>query len=235
MKNKSTPPENPFLNLIINILLPVLLLNKASHYLDPRLTLALALCFPLGYGLQDYIRRGHKNYVSLIGVFNVCLTGSLVLMNLKGIWFAFKEATLPLILGGLVFGSAWTANPAARMLFCNPQILDMDKISERLAQFGREVDFLKLLQRTTLWLSLSFAISSICNFLLALRIFTDIDAKLEASAQSQMLNEQIAHMTWMGFLIVALPLMVFSGILVYAFLKGLSRLTEIPVNDLLKT
>ncbi|NJM10441.1 MAG: hypothetical protein HC883_06225 [Bdellovibrionaceae bacterium] len=209
--------ENPLLNIVINILLPVIILNKGSHYVDARWTLFAALCLPLGYGIHDYYRRGHKNYVSLLGLVNILLTGGLAMMSLKGIWFAFKEASLPLLLGLLVLGSAWTKNPAARLMFCNPQVLNMTEIENRLAQFLREADFLALLKRTTLWLSVSFFISSILNFVLAWSIFKDIDPALESSARDQILNEQIAQMTWMGFAVIALPLMVFSAFLIYFF------------------
>jgi hypothetical protein len=157
-----------------------------------------------------------------------------VLLNLRGGWFAFKEAVLPIILGLIVLGSAWTEQPAARLLFCNPQVLDMVVIEDKLKAFSRQSEFLSLLKRTTMWFSLSFFISASCNFVLALHIFKDIDPSLAASAQDQALNEQIARMTWMGFATIALPLMIFSGILVYAFLRQLSRLTEIPLNSLVK-
>lgn len=233
---KANPPnENAFLNLIVNILLPVMVLNKGSHYLGPRQALIVALLFPLIYGVQDYIRRGHKNYVSLIGIFNILLTGGLALMSLHGKWFAFKEAVLPSLLGVLVLGSAWTKTPAARLLFCNPQVLDMDLINARLREFGRESLFEALLRRTSLWLSGSFFISAVCNFVLGLRIFADIDPSLETAAQDQILNEQIAQMTWMGFAVIALPLMVFSGTLIYLFIKRISEMTETPMNNLMKT
>lgn len=231
----AAPQENPLMNLVINIFLPVIILNKGAKYLDPRWTLLLALLLPLGYGLHDYLRRGHKNYVSLLGLLNILLTGGLALMSLKGIWFAVKEASLPLFLGILVLGSQWTKNPAARMMFCNPQVLNMDLINERLAALAREMDFQNLLKRTTVWLSLSFFISSALNFVLAWDIFRDIDPTLEAAARDQILNEQIARMTWMGFAVIALPLMVFSAILVYSFLRRLSKMIEIPINSLLKT
>ncbi len=233
-ETKNPPAENPFANLVINILLPVIILNKGAKYLDPRWTLVLALALPLGYGLHDYFRRGHKNYVSLLGVVNILLTGSLALMSLKGIWFAVKEASLPLLLGILVLGSAWTKNPAARMMFCNPQILNMDLIKERLAMMLKEGDFERLLKRTTLWLSISFFISSILNFVLAYDIFKDIDPELATGLKEQMLNEQIARMTWMGYAVIALPLMIFSGTLIYLFLKRVAALTELPIPALLK-
>lgn len=226
--------ENPFLNLAVNILLPVIILNKGSHYLDARWTLALALSLPLTYGIQDYIRRGHKNYVSLLGLVNILLTGGLALMSLKGIWFAFKEASLPLLLGILVLGSAWTSNPAAKMMFCNPQVMDMVLLDEKIKALNREQDFLKLLKKTTLWLSVSFFISSLLNFVLAYSIFKDIDPELAGPARDQILNEQIAQMTWMGFAVIALPLMIFSAALIYMFLKRISAMTELPINSLIK-
>lgn len=227
--------ENPLLNIVINILLPVIILNKGGKYFDAKLVLLAALCLPLGYGIQDYVRRGHKNYVSLLGLVNILLTGGLALMSLTGIWFAVKEASLPALLGLMVLASAWTRNPAARLMFCNPQVLNMREIEERLAQFLREKEFISLLKRTTLWLSVSFFISSAMNFALAWWIFADIDPTLSGEQHSQVLNAQIAQMTWMGFAVIALPLMVFSAFLIYFFLKRVSALTELPINALIKS
>ena len=229
------PPETPLLNLAINILLPVLILNKGGHYMNPRYALLLALCLPLGYGVQDYLRRRHKNYISLIGIVNICLTGGLAVMGLHGIWFAVKDASLPLVLGLLTFGSAWTETPAARLMFCNPQVLNLAAVDERLKARGNESAFAALLKQATLWLSLSFFISSVLNFFLAMRIFLDIDASLPSEAQDRILNAQIAKMTWTGFGVIALPLMVFSGILIYAFLKKLSKLTDLPIDQIMKS
>lgn len=228
------PSENPFANLVVNILLPVVILNKGGKYLDPRWTLLLALALPLGYGMYDYVAKGRKNYVSLVGILNILLTGSLALLSLQGIWFAVKEAMLPFVLGVLVLGSAWTGNPAAKMMFCNPQILNMELIYERLATMLKEGDFDRLLRRTTLWLSVSFFISSVLNFVLAYSIFVDIDPSLASLVREQTLNDQIARMTWMGYVVIALPLMVFSGALIYFFLRRVAGLTELPINALLK-
>ncbi|HMN67471.1 MAG TPA: VC0807 family protein [Bdellovibrionales bacterium] len=226
--------DNPLLNLIVNIFLPVMVLNKGNAYLDPRLTLLIALALPLGYGIWDYASKGHKNYVSLLGLVNILLTGGLALLSLGGIWFAVKEASLPFLLGLMVLGSAWTKNPAARFMFCNPQILKMELIETRLSSLAQQADFARLLKKTTLWLSVSFFISSLLNFVLAVAIFTHIDTALEAAAREQALNEQIARMTWMGFAVIAFPLMFFSGTLVYFFLKRLSRMTGENITGLLR-
>lgn len=232
---QTPPPENPLLSLLINILLPVMVLNKGAHYLSPKYTLAIAICFPLIYGAQDYIRRRHKNYVSLMGLFNILLTGGFAMLNLTGIWFAFKDASLPAVLGILVLGSAFTKNPAARMMFCNPNILKMDLVDQELVKHGKQIEFNTLLRRTTLWLSVSFFISAVANFILAREIFQNIDPSLDQDAQLKILNEQLAHMTWMGYVVIALPLMVFSGILIYRFLRRLSKMTELPIDSMMNT
>lgn len=229
------PPENPLLNILINIILPVFVLNKLGKHLDPKLTLIVALAFPLVYGVQDYIRRHHKNYVSLLGVINILMTGGLALMALEGHWFAVKEAALPFVLGLFVLGSRWSKNPAARLIFCNPQVLNMELIGQKLDEHRRAEDFQSLLERTTLWLSLSFFVSAALNFFIALRVFVAIDPALDMAVREQVLNEQIARMTWMGFAVIALPLMFFSAALVFLFLKRLSVMTEMPVNSLLKS
>jgi hypothetical protein len=232
---KKSSPENPLLNLAINILLPVMVLNKGSKFLGPKGALLLALAFPLLYGAYDYLKRNHKNYVSLIGLINIALTGGLALMSLRGGWFAAKEALLPAVLGLMVLGSLWSNNPAAKMLFYNPQILNVAVIEAQLLALNGVKLFESLLRRTTLWLSLSFFISASLNFILAVQIFADIDLQLSPEAQEQILNEQIAHMTWMGFVVIALPLMVFSGVLVYFFLRSLSKLTKVPIQELINS
>ena len=189
-------PSHTFINLAVNIVLPVWVLNKGGQFLDARTTLLVALCFPLIYGIQDYWRHRHKNYVSILGLANILLTGGLAMLNITGFWFAVKEAVLPTSLGLLVLGSAWTESPAAALLFCNPQVLNMTAIEERLTALDKWPFFKALLRQTTILLSLSFFASAGGNFALGYHIFQEMDPSLSEAAQTQLLNEQIARMTW---------------------------------------
>lgn len=229
------PAENPLLSLLINIVLPVLILNKGTPLLGAQAALAVALSLPLIYGAQDFIRRRHRNYVSLLGLFNIALTGGLALFQLTGLWFCLKEALLPFSLGVLVFFSAFGTSPAARLLFYNPHVMNTREIEVALDQRGLQENFRQLLKKATLWLSLSFFLSSAGNFLLALKIFVGIDGSLPAPEQASILNQQIAQMTWMAMLVIAGPLMVFSGLLITWFLRRLSALTELTTDQILKT
>ena len=227
--------ENPLLSLVVNIALPVLILNKAAKYLGTHGTLwglLLALSFPLAYGIRDYFFNHNKNYVSLLGVVNACLTGSLALFQLEGRWFALKDATLPYCLGAYVLISSFTDQPFARVFFLNPQILKVDVLQSALERKGTVADFNQLLRRGSRFFSMSFFISGTINFFLALRVFTHIDPSLSVADRSQVLNEQIAHMTWLSLGMIALPLVCFTGLFLYWFFRRLSGLTGLKIDEL---
>ena len=75
-----------WLNLIIDIVLPVVILNKLSPYLGeqgPLYALLLAVSLPLFHGIFDFIKERKINWLSLLGLFNVLLTGVFALMKLE--------------------------------------------------------------------------------------------------------------------------------------------------------
>ena len=87
----STPPpkqENLLVNLVCNLVLPALILSKLSspERLGPVYGLVVALVFPLGYGLWDFIQRRQANFISIIGFVSVLLTGGLGLLSIGGVW-----------------------------------------------------------------------------------------------------------------------------------------------------
>jgi len=227
--------ENPFLSLIVNILIPVMILHKGAHYLGANgalWALLLALSFPLVYGIRDYIRTKTKNYVSIIGVVNACLTGGLALYQFEGSWFAFKDASLPYCLGLYVLISSFTDKPFAKAFFMNPQILKLDVLQKSLDEKDKNAEFDQLLRNGTRFFSLSFFISGTINFFLALRIFEKIDPHLSPDQHGQILNQQIAHMTWMSMMIITIPLICFTTLFLLWFFRKLTGLTGLKMDDL---
>lgn len=234
---KATKPDNPLLNLAFNIILPVIILQQLGKRLGENgalVALGFALAIPLAYGIWDYLKRGHKNYISLLGLVNVGITGGFALLKLEGLWFAVKEAAFPAILGIGVAASSFSKRPFIQMMICNDQIMHLDQILAAIAAKGRESDFAHLCKRATLWLAGSFGISSALNLVLAMVIFTPISLDLPDSERAQILNEQIARMTGWGYVAIALPLMIFTGVVIYFFLKRLSQLTELNFDALMR-
>lgn len=242
--NQSTPaantnkpvhakPENPWLNILFNIVIPILILNKGSKIIGSVPGLVLALAFPLCYGIYDYVVRKKTNAISILGLLNVLVTGSLAIFKIQGIWFAVKEAAFPLLVGAFVFGSAFTKSPFISTLFMNPQFINVANLNAALAARNTESAFRQLLKKATMWVSLSFVFSAILNFVLAARIFQPIDTQLSSEAQSVILNEQIASMTSWSMLVIVVPSMIFL-IAIFVFVsRGVQRLTGLTENELL--
>lgn len=234
MNQKTNPPkENGLLNLIFNIVLPVLILNKLSKLIGSLYALILALAFPLSYGAYDLVKRKKVNAFSALGLLNVAFTGGLALLGLNGFWFAVKEAAFPSLVGLFVLGSAFTKRPFIETLFLNPSIMKVDLLEQRLQENGKQKEFHEHLQKATKWLSLSFAFSAVLNFVLARAIFTNIDSSLPQEAQSQILNEQIAKMTTWSMGIIMVPSIVFLMIIFWYLMRGVKSYSGLTTNDLI--
>lgn len=231
--NKALKPENPLLNILFNIIIPILILNKGSKIIGSVPGLIVALAFPLSYGIYDYVKRRKTNAISILGLVNVLVTGSLAIFNIHGFWFAVKEAAFPLLVGLFVFGSAFTKNPFIATLFLNPQLVNVDLLKEKLAERNNESAFSALLKKATMWISLSFVFSATCNFLLALRIFGPIDSALSSEAQSVILNEQIATMTTWAMGVIVVPSMIFLIGIFLLLSRGMQKLSGLTEDQLL--
>lgn len=226
------------MNLLFDIVLPVMILNKLSPYLGEGgafYALILAISLPLGHGLFDYIKTREVNWLSLLGLMNVLFTGSFALMKLEGFWFALKEATFPTLIGIFVFFSSFTKKPLFAFFLNQPQVFSLDKIQERLLEMNNILNYDKLIKRCTLLFSGTFFVSAILNFTLALSIFKKIPHDISENQKAEMLNSQIADMTWMGYVVIALPLMVITTSLFFYCLRSLSKLTRLSLNELMHT
>lgn len=226
--------ENAFLNLVFNIVIPIAILNKGTEPLGPLKALLVALAFPIFYGIYDLLRRKKVNAFSIVGLLNVSLTGGLALSGLGGTWFAIKEAVFPLVIGLFVAGSGFTKRPLIQTLVVNPQSMKWDLIESRLQELGREDEFLTLLRRSTWLLAGSFLVSAILNFVLAQRVFLPIDPTLPDLEHAKVLNEQIAQMTGLSFMVIMVPSMVMLiGIMTYLF-RGMTKTTGLSLQDMMK-
>ncbi len=226
--------ESGMANLIFNIFLPIFILNKLSDRLGPLNALILALVFPLGYGIYDLIQRKKTNFFSILGLLNVLLTGGLALFNLSGFWFAVKEAAFPSLVGAFVFGSAFTKRPFIETLFLNPNLMKVDLLESRLEERGHRSEFHQHMRTATMLLALSFAFSAILNFVLAQRIFTDIDITLAEEAQSLARNKQIADMTFWSMIVIMGPSILFLLGIFWYLMKGIQKYAGLSTSEVIR-
>ena len=227
--------QNSFSHILFSILLPVLILNKGHKFgLDAKLSVVLALSFPLFLTAKSLIKTKSVDFISLLGMLNVLISGTLTLLTLGGIWFAVKEAAFPLLIGCFVLGSSFSDSPFFETLFLNPTAFHTDKVDERLNTETKKDDFLKLMQHLTRLLSVSFLISSVLNFFLAVKIFEPLAETLTESAKQELLNEQLSHMTLYSMFVILIPSVIFLGALMYYAFKRIHDLTGLTSEELLK-
>ena len=227
--------ENPFLNLGFNIVIPVLLLNKGQDWtsLSPVFILLISLAFPFCYGLKDFILIKKINYISIIGLLNTALTGGFALLKLEGVYFAIKEGGVPLFLALVLIFSVILKKPIMEWMIFKSSLFNETKIKQQLKLKNNHLGFKKLMNQSTLFLSASLVLSAIMNFIVALYVFLDIDPSLTKQAQANILNKQVADMTWMGYVFIALPLSVVTVVIMFWIFKKLKFLTDLSLDEII--
>jgi hypothetical protein len=221
--------ENLLLSLACNIAIPTVVLMKFSTEtrLGPVWGLIVALLFPLGYGLYDFVVRQKTNVFSIVGITSVLLTGGLGLMKFDGIWFAVKEAAIPLIFGSAVLISMRTKRPLVRELLWNPQVIDIERVDALLAERGQRAAFERLLDRASIGIALSFLLSAVLNFGLARYLLTSPTGTAE-------FNAQLGRMNLLSWPVIVLPSMAVMMIVFWRLMTGLTRITGLELDDIFR-
>jgi len=217
--------ENIFLNLVLNIALPSLVLSKLStpDRLGPQVALVVALLFPLGYGVWDYVQRRKINFVSGLGFVSTLLTGGFGLAKLDGIWFAVKEASVPAVIGLGVLLSMKSKRSLIREFLYNDQVIDIPKVDAALTERGRHADFERLLVQAGWLVTASFLVSAVLNFVLARWLLT-------APAGTAEFNVQLGKMQWMSWPVIVVPSMGMMMFALWRLLGGIKRLTGLELD-----
>jgi hypothetical protein len=222
--------ENPFISLLLSLIIPILILKKASapEVLGPLMAMGVALLFPLLNGLYEMKRAKKFGLVPILGVANVLLTGGIVLIGAGGIWFAVKEALIPSLIALALYVSHRLGKPLVKTMFFNDQLIQVQKVDEALAASGKQDIFEQELSRATYLIVISFVISAILNFGFAYYMVTGVPGSAE-------FNDQIANMQGVSFVAI---LVCCSSLMLYAMYRlgqQLRTLTGLSWEDILKS
>lgn len=227
-------PESSLSNIIFNIVLPTIILNKGHKVgLDARYSVLLAFSFPFFFSLKSWFKYKKLNFISLLGLLNVTVSGTLTILALGGLWFAVKEAAFPLLIGMFVLASSWTKGPFFESLFMNPNAFDQNKINQFLNTDEKRNDFHKLMVHATRFLSISFLMSATLNYFLALKIFTPLPESLTEIQKQELLNEQLSHMNLYALGVIMVPSIIFLAGLLYYVFHRIHKITGLKTDDLL--
>lgn len=214
-------------NILFNVVIPSLILTKLSkpEYLGQLNALIIALLFPFCYGTYELIKNKKWNFISILGLVSILLTGGLTLLKLEGIWFAVKEAIIPAIIGFAVLALYRTRYSIFKVLLFNPKIFKTDLIKSNLAAESKEEHFEKLLFLSNILFASSFLLSAVLNFVLAVVI-------LKSPTGSVEFNEELGRMAALSYPVIMVPCMIVTLLTFWYLLSGIKKLTGLTMEDI---
>ena len=235
--------ENLFVNLIFNLGLPILILRKGDDWfgeilgawmsLSPESTevssclLALAVFFPVSYGIYDFRNRKKYNFMSILGAISALLTGGIGLIPGGTVhMFAIKEAALPGALAILTLLTLKTQKPLVKIFLYNPDFFQVDKIEKLLEAQGTKKSFNRLLVICTWLLAGTFVFSTVVNYLLARLIVVT-----EPFSDKNAFNDEIGTMMTWSFPVISLPCMVATAYAFWLLTRGIKKMTGLNLEE----
>lgn len=224
---KQEQKENLLVNLLFNIIIPVLILSKLSKddYLGPFWALLIALMFPISYGAFDFIKRKKTNAISILGFVSVLLSGVIGLFEFPSEWIAVKEAAVPLVIGICVLISTKTKYPLVRTFIYNEKILDVQRIDSILIENGNKKNLDQMLNLSSIFLACSFFISSVLNFTLAKIL-------IKSPTGTPEFNEEFGKMTALSYPVIALPCTIIMMFILWYVIRSIKKYTNLSMDDL---
>ena len=219
--------ENPLINIGCNIALPAIILSKFSDdgSLGQTWALIVALAFPLGYGLWDWLRIKKLNIFSALGLISTLMTGGIGLFALSRNWMIAKETGIPFILGTVVLLAQWRGKSLISVLFS--QIIDLDKIDSLYREKGAQDIWKKQLTNFSYMMGGTFFISAALNFFLAILI-------LKGEPGSVEFNKSLGKMTALSYPVIALPMMAITVFIFWKLFRNINQTTSLKIEELLK-
>ena len=227
-RNTPVHKPRPLIDMLLGIVIPSIILMKFSGNDDLGASgaLIIALAFPIGWGLYELIRFRKTNFIALLGLVSVLLTGGIGLLQLDTQWLAVKEAAIPALIGIAVLVSTQTRYPLIKTLLYNPKVLNTDKIGKKLDEQSHTDVFDASLLKATYFLSGTFFFSAVMNYLLATWIVT-------SPAGSAAFNEELGQMTLLSYPMIAIPSMVMMIAIFYYLWRCIHGLTGYALEEML--
>jgi len=218
----------PWVDLLVSIIIPSVILIKFSGdgHLGSINALLIGLAFPLCWGLFELIRYHKKNFIAVLGLVSVGLTGSIGLLEMDAQWLAVKEAAIPAIIGMAVLISTKTRYPLIRTLLYNPNLVDVNKIQTALESNNQVNEFDKRLLNATYFFSATFLFSSIMNYVLARWIVT-------SPSGTQAFNEELGRMTLLSYPMIAIPSALMMMCIFYYLWRTIRRSTGLTLEEVM--
>jgi len=225
---KNQKQDNPLFSILINVVIPVTILSLLSKekYLGPVWALVVGLAFPIGFGLKTLILSRKADFMSIIGIISVTLTGVFGILELPAQYVAIKEAAIPLIFGIVIVASLKTPFPLIRKILMTESLFDVDRLTSALKEKGNEAVFEKRLVGLTWGFAGAMFLSAVLNYALA-------EIVLKSEPGTEAYTAELGKMTGLSHIVVLIPVMIVMFFVMNKLFNTLTELTGCKLDDLL--
>lgn len=236
------------LNVLLSVLAPVLVLDHCSAdgpgVLELGTTRAMiaALSLPLGCGVWMFLERRKIDPMTLFGLMGTILTGVVTIYANTGEgtairpdtpwWYAAKEALIAVLLGGAMLVTAHRRDSMLRLFIYSDSLFDIPRIEKAVQDHQQLQNYRRLLWRASAYTATSLFCSAIANFGLALYFLLPVLSQ-PTERQTLEYNYAVSNMTWWGYLVIGLPLMLTLILVMRYLLRRLSSLSGLPREDIM--
>lgn len=220
--------SRPFVDLLVSIVIPSIILMKLSgpEQLGATKALILALAFPISWGLYELLSQKKKNWIALLGVISVLLTGGIGLLKLDAGWLAVKEAAVPTVIGLGILIAHKLGYPAIRKLLLNPKMFQIERIESELEKRGNRPQFDKRLDTANYFLAGTFAFSAVMNYVLAKWIVT-------SESGTTAFNEELGRMTLLSYPMIAIPSTIMMLCIFWFLWRTIRKQTGLSLEEIM--
>jgi len=236
------------INVGLSVLAPVFILNHCSAegakfwQVGTTPALFIALSLPIGYCIYSLIESRKLDPLNVFGFIGTLLTAiiSLYATNDTGSaiqpdspwWYAAKEALIPIFMASAIILTARGKGSLLRVFIYTDSIFNVQRIEHKVTQLQQESAYQKVLWHASLLTAASLFLSAIANFIMAL-IFLLPVLNYSAAEQSLQYNYAVSSMTWWGYLIIGVPLLLTLMAVMHYLLRALGKLLKLGKQDLL--
>ncbi|MBQ3239725.1 MAG: hypothetical protein IJB00_00920 [Akkermansia sp.] len=236
------------LNVLLSVLAPVLILDHCSTSgpglleLGTTWAMVVALSLPLGCGVWMFLEKRKVDPITLFGLLGTILTGVVTIYANTGDgaairpdtpwWYAAKEALIAALLGGAMLVTARRRDSMLRLFIYSDSLFDIARIENSVKENEKETEYHALLWKASAFTAGTLFCSAAANFCLSLYFLLPV---LSQPAEKQVLeyNYAVSSMTWWGYLVIGVPLMITLILVMRFLLRRLGDLTGLDRDRLL--
>ena len=235
------------LNVLLSVLAPVLILDNCSAtgdklwHLGTTWAMVVALALPIGCGIYSLVTERKIEAMTAFGLLGTILTGVVTIYANTGDalairpdtpwWYAAKEAIIALLLAGATLVGGGKEGSLLRACVYSDSIFDIRRIEGTVREKGLQSNYNAVLNRAAFMTAGSLLFSAAMNFGLALYFLLPVP-DMPAAEQAVQYNYAVSKMTWMGYLIIGVPLLATLFLVIRYLGRALQQLTDLPDKNI---